>query len=69
MTTALAHGGRFDRTSNKHPRLDGIRKPYEQALVPKELVVLEGSAHAQFVFQTDQAQPLTRDIVGFLSAP
>ena len=41
----------------------------EQALDPKELVVLEGSAQAQFVFQTDLARPLMRDIVGFLSAP
>jgi hypothetical protein len=69
MTTAYAHGGRFDRTGNKRPRLDGIRKQYEQALDPKELVVLEGSAHAQFVFQIGQARPLMRDIVGFLSAP
>ena len=69
MTTALAYGGRFDRTSNERPRRDGIGKQYEQALDPKELVVLEGSAHAQCVFQTEQAQPLRRDIVGFLSAP
>ena len=69
MTAALAHGGRFDRTSNKRPRLNRIRKRYEQALDPKELVVLEGPAHAQFVFQTGQARPLMRDIVGFLSAP
>ena len=41
----------------------------EQAPDPKELVVLEGSAHAQFVFQTDQARPLMREIVRFLSAP
>ena len=54
---------------DERPRLDGIRKQYEQALDPKELVVLEGSAHAQFVFQTDQARPLMREIVGFLSAP
>jgi hypothetical protein len=69
MTTALAYGGGFDRTRNERPRLDGMRKQYEQTLDPKELVVLEGSAHVQFVFQTDQARPLMRDIVGFLSAP
>ena len=34
-----------------------------------ELVVLEGSAHAQFVFQTDQADRLMREILRFLSAP
>jgi dienelactone hydrolase len=60
---------RNDRDGNDRPRLDGIRQQYEQAPGPKELVVLEGSAHAQFVFQTDQARPLMREIVRFLSAP
>ena len=60
---------RNDLGGNDRPRLDGIREQYEQAPDPKELVVLEGSAHAQFVFQTDQAQPLMREIVRFLSAP
>jgi dienelactone hydrolase len=60
---------RNDRGGNDRPRLDGIRQQYEQAPGPKELVVLEGSAHAQFVFQTDQARPLMREIVRFLSAP
>ena len=60
---------RNDLGGNNRPRLDGIRQQYEQAPDPKELVVLEGSAHAQFVFQTDQARPLMREIVRFLSAP
>ncbi len=60
---------RNDLGGNNRPRLDGIRQQYEQAPDPKELVVLEGSAHAQLVFQTDQARPLMREIVRFLSAP
>ena len=60
---------RNDLGGNDRPRLDGIRRQYEQAADPKELVVLEGSAHAQFMFQTDQARPLMREIVRFLSAP
>ncbi len=60
---------RNDLGGDNRPRLDGVRQQYERAPDPKELVVLEGSAHAQFVFQTDQARPLMREIVRFLSAP
>jgi pimeloyl-ACP methyl ester carboxylesterase len=50
-------------------RLPGIRKGYEQAPEPKQLVILEGSAHAQFLFETDQAERLMREILTFLTAP
>ena len=60
---------RDDLGGNNQPRLDGIRVQYEKAAEPKELVVLDGSAHAQFLFQTDQAQRLMREIVRFLTAP
>lgn len=36
---------------------------------PKELVILEGSAHAQFIFTTDQGERLMREILRFISAP
>lgn len=49
-------------------RLTEIREQYERAPGPKELLVLEGSAHAQLLFQTDQGEPLLRDILRFLSA-
>jgi hypothetical protein len=32
-------------------------------------VILEGSAHAQFLFQTDQGERLVREILRFLSEP
>jgi pimeloyl-ACP methyl ester carboxylesterase len=51
------------------PRLPGIRAQYEKAPQPKELIVLDGSAHAQFLFQTDQSARLMREILRFLSAP
>jgi len=51
------------------PRLPGIRAQYERAPGPKELVILEGSTHAQFIFQTDQGERLMREILRFLSAP
>jgi pimeloyl-ACP methyl ester carboxylesterase len=49
-------------------RLPGIRSQYEKAPEPKELIVLDGSAHAQFLFQTDQADRVMREILRFLSA-
>ena len=51
------------------PRLPGIRAQYEKAPEPKELIVLDGSAHAQFLFQTDQSSRVMDEIVRFLSAP
>lgn len=48
-------------------RLVKIREQYEKASGPKELVILDGSAHAQFVFQTDQGERLMREILRFLS--
>jgi pimeloyl-ACP methyl ester carboxylesterase len=51
------------------PRLPGIRAKYERAPNPKALIVLDGSAHAQFLFQTDQRARVMREILRFLSAP
>jgi len=50
-------------------RLPGIRAQYERAPGPKELIVLEGSAHAQFLFQTNQAERVMREILRFLAVP
>ncbi len=60
---------RDDLGSGDKPRLNQIRLHYEQAPEPKELVILEGKAHAQFIFATDQADRLMREIMRFLSAP
>jgi pimeloyl-ACP methyl ester carboxylesterase len=60
---------RGDRGSGNKLRLAKIRAQYEKAPNPKELVVLEGSAHAQFIFQTDQGARLMQEILKFLSAP
>jgi pimeloyl-ACP methyl ester carboxylesterase len=51
------------------PRLPGIRAQYEKAPEPKELIVLDGSAHAQFLFQTDQSARVMREIQRFLTMP
>lgn len=50
-------------------RLPKIRGNYEEGTGPKELVILDGSAHAQFLFATDQGERLMREIVRFLSEP
>jgi pimeloyl-ACP methyl ester carboxylesterase len=60
---------RDDFSGNNVPRLPRIRNHYERAPGPKELVILDGSAHAQFIFETDQAERLMREILRFLSAP
>ncbi|MFZ0747563.1 MAG: alpha/beta fold hydrolase [Terracidiphilus sp.] len=58
-----------DDTSGDGPRLPGIREQYEKAPQPKKLIVLDGSAHAQFLFQTDQGARVMREILRWLSAP
>jgi pimeloyl-ACP methyl ester carboxylesterase len=58
-----------DDSNDAGPRLPGIRAQYDKAPQPKELIVLEGSAHAQFLFRTDQANRVMREILRFLTAP
>ena len=60
---------RDDPSWSGAPRLVKIREQYERAPDPKELVILEGSAHAQFIFETDQGERLMREILRFLTAP
>src|SRR5271157_2535477 len=50
------------------PRLPGILRQFEKIPEPKQLVILDGSAHAQFLFQTDQGERVMREILRFLSA-
>jgi hypothetical protein len=58
-----------DDSNGAGPRLPGIRAQFEKAPEPKKLIVLEGSAHAQFLFQTDQARRVMHEILQFLSEP
>jgi pimeloyl-ACP methyl ester carboxylesterase len=60
---------RDDRDGSGNLRLDRIRKDYERTLEPKRLVTLDGSAHAQFIFETDQSRRAMTEIIDFLSAP
>ena len=58
-----------DDASGDGPRLPGLQAHFNGAPEPKQLILLEGSAHAQFMFQTDQADRVMREILRFLSAP
>ena len=60
---------RDDFSGNGVLRLPQIRNQYERAPDPKQLVILDGSAHAQHIFQTDQGQRLMDEILRFLTEP
>ncbi|MGO9010085.1 MAG: hypothetical protein ACLQPN_08270 [Bryobacteraceae bacterium] len=60
---------RDDASGDGELRLPKVRANYERTEGPKKLVVLGGSAHAQFLFATDQAERVMREIVNFLSEP
>jgi dienelactone hydrolase len=50
-------------------RLPRIRVWFDRAPQPKQLIVLNGSAHAQFLFQTDQAVRVMKEMLRFLGSP
>lgn len=58
-----------DDANTDGPRLPKIRAQFEKAVEPKQLIVLDGSAHAQFLFETNQGDRVMREILHFLSAP
>jgi pimeloyl-ACP methyl ester carboxylesterase len=45
-----------DDTGGDGPRLPGLRAHFDKAPDPKELIILEGPAHAQFIFGTEQGK-------------
>lgn len=60
---------RDDVIGDGQPRFPLIQALYDRAPEPKELVVLEGSAHAQYIFKTDQGPRLLQEIRRFLREP
>ena len=58
---------REDR-SGDGPRLPALQAHFERAPEPKQLIILDGSAHAQFMFETEHADRIMREILRFLSA-
>jgi hypothetical protein len=60
---------REDRGSGDILRLPKIQESFERSPEPKKLIILEGSAHAQFLFGTNQGERLMKELLGFLSDP
>lgn len=56
-------------TSGSGPRLPQILADYKRVPKPKKLVILEGSAHAQFMFETEHSERVMREILRFLATP
>ena len=57
-----------DDANEDGPRLPKIREQYGKAPQPKNLIILDGSAHAQYLFETDQGERVMREILFFLTA-
>jgi len=56
-----------DDRNDAGPRLPSIREQYDRAPNPKKLVILEGSAHGQLIFDTPGGEQLMRELLRFLS--
>lgn len=50
-------------------RLPEITRHYEKASDPKKLIIVDGSAHAQALFDTEQGPRVMEEILQFVSAP
>jgi len=59
---------RDDRDGSGRPRLERIRQQYELTPAPRDLIVLEGSAHAQLLFLSSQRERLFGEMHRFLSS-
>ncbi len=49
-------------------RLPKIQADFDKTPEPKELILLDGSAHAQFIFESDQNERAMKEILRFLTA-
>jgi pimeloyl-ACP methyl ester carboxylesterase len=49
------------------PRLPGLQAHFDSAPPPKELILYDGSAHAQFIFETGHSEDVMRQVIRFLS--
>jgi dienelactone hydrolase len=60
---------RGDTDGSGTTRLAKMREDYNKVRPPKRFVILDGTAHAQFIFETDQGDRLMKEILQFLSEP
>jgi len=54
-------------SSGDGPRLPGIEAHYAKAPEPKRLIIVDGSAHAQYLFTTDEGPRVLNEIVEFIT--
>jgi pimeloyl-ACP methyl ester carboxylesterase len=59
-------GPKLFAVSEGDPLAPTVREQFGRAPDPKELLVLGGSAHAQFMFETDEGERLMAEILRFL---
>ncbi|HVW83836.1 MAG TPA: hypothetical protein VHB50_04120 [Bryobacteraceae bacterium] len=57
-----------DDADGSGPRLPRLRSQWDKVPEPKELIVLDGSAHAQYLFRTGEGPRVMREILRFISA-
>jgi alpha-beta hydrolase superfamily lysophospholipase len=57
-----------DDANDDGPRLPRVRSWFDKAPEPKQMIVLDGSAHAQFLLETEQADRVMKEILRFLTA-
>ena len=57
-----------DDVSSEGPGLPQIRAWFDKVTEPKKLIVIDGSAHAQFLFRTDQGGRVMVEMLRFLDA-
>jgi pimeloyl-ACP methyl ester carboxylesterase len=55
-------------TAEGDPITPQVKEQFAKAPEPKQMLLLDGSAHAQFLFTTDQNDRLMKAILGFLSS-
>ncbi len=65
----LVVAARDDQRSNGERRWPNIKAGYERLTAPKSLLLVEGTAHAQAIFDTPDGERVTEAILRFLSEP
>ena len=61
------HGRKLFLVSRGDGLHDGVVRAHQQAAEPKELVVLDGSAHAQHLFKTPQGDRVLAEMIAWLT--
>ncbi len=69
--TSVQHPGKIQGktlyiASSNEAMYDQIKTQFEKVATPKQWLVIDGSAHAQHIFKTDQTAALTQAILVFL---